>query len=412
MRKKQLHVALYHYYLLFVLLAAVAISGGRSFLFYKDAVVVNVSLPEIQEVYPEATNFVLNRNGVYEVYVASGQRTGTVFLSSNYSQQYGYAGIVPLLIGVDENLNISKIVVLPNKETGDYIQAIYSNKFIGRWQGVNFEDALQLKVDAVSGATHTSNAVITGIKQTASQVLDADISVVNETKIWSTIKDLLFLLVILSSVVMAYVKGRARYRTVYLVFVLLIMGVILNYLLSARLLYGWLLEGFVWRAHWQSIVILFLAIALSLAGKRKFYCNYLCPMGALQELTNKISPFKKRKLPHRFFRISTREIYLTLIAGALLLGFTPELAYMEPFMFFSFNIIGIGMIVFGAAVVILSLFFNQPWCSVCPTGCFLDTIPFNTVKNTDSKHIDHAKKQISEYCSSHSSIGAGHTSGG
>jgi len=392
MRIKQLNLALYHYYLLFVLLAAVAISGGRNFLFYKDAVVVNVGLSEIQEVYPEATRFVINRNGLYEVFVASGQRTGTVFLSSNYSQQSGYAGIVPLLIGVDEKLNISKIVVLPNNETGDYIEAIYSNKFIGRWQGVSLEDALQLQVDVVSGATHTSNAVIAGVKHTASHVLDTDAAVVNETKLWSSIKDVFFLLVILFSVVMAYMKGRARYRTVYLLFILLIMGVILNNVLSARLLYGWLLDGFVWRSHWQSIVVFILAIALSLAGKRRFYCNYLCPMGALQELTNKITPFKKRKLPDRFGRISTREIYLTLIAGALLLGFTPELAYMEPFMFFSFNIIGIGMILFGAAVVVLSLFFNQPWCSVCPTGCFMDTIPFNTVKPTESKHIDHAKK--------------------
>jgi NosR/NirI family transcriptional regulator, nitrous oxide reductase regulator len=391
MRNKPVYEAIYNYYLLFVLLAAVAISGGRDFLFNKDAVEVNVGLTEIQAVYPEATRFLINRNGVYEVFGAGGQRTGTVFLSSNYSQQSGYAGIVPLLIGVDEKLNISKIVVLPNNETGDYVEAIYNNTFIGRWQGTNLEDALQLQVDAVSGATHTSNAVIAGVRQTASHVLEADVSVVNETTLWSSIKDLLFLLAIVLSVVMAYRKGRGRFRTVYLLFVLLIMGLMLNNLLSARLLHGWLLEGFVWRAHWQSIVVFMLAIALSLAGKRKFYCNYLCPMGALQELTNKITPFKKRKLPGRFAGISTREIYLTLIAGALLLGFSPELAYMEPFMFFSFNIIGIGMILFGAAVVVLSLFFNQPWCTLCPTGCLMDTIPVNK-KYTESKHIDHAKK--------------------
>lgn len=392
MRKKQLLAGLYHYYLLFVLLAAVAISGGRTFLFHKDAVEVNVGLAEIQEVYPEASHFTLNRFGAYEVYRASGQRTGTVFLSSNYSQQSGYAGIVPLLIGVDENLNISKIVVLPNNETGDYVEAIYSDKFLGRWQGKNLDDVLQLRVDVVSGATLTSNAVIAGVKHTASHVLEADVPVVAETKLWSSIKDLLFLLAILLSVVMAYKKGGARFRAVYLLFILLIMGLMLNNLLSARLLHGWLLEGFAWRAHWPSIVMFMLAIALSIAGKRRFYCNYLCPMGALQELTNKITPFKKRKLPDRFGGITAKEIYLTLIAGALLLGFTPELAYMEPFMFFSFNIIGAGMILFGAAVVGFSLFFNLPWCSVCPTGCLMDIIPFRKVNYTESKHIDHAKK--------------------
>ncbi len=392
MPKNQLYAALYHYYLLFILLAAVAISGGRDFLFSSDAVEINVGLAEIQEVYPEATHFEKNRYDAYEVYAANGQQSGTVFLSSNYSQQLGYAGIVPLLIGVDESLTISKIVVLPNNETGDYVEAIYSDKFIGNWQGVNLEDAMHLQVDVVTGATHTSKAVIAGVRHTASKVLDADVPVVGETKLWSSIKDLLFLVMVLSSLVMVFKKERGKYRTVYLLFVLAIMGLILNNLLSARLLHGWLLEGFAWRVHWQSIVVFGLALALALAGKRKFYCNYLCPMGALQELTNKITPFKKRKLPGSFWGISTREIYLALIAGTLLTGFTPELAYMEPFMFFSFNIIGIGIILFGAAIVVLSLFFSQPWCTVCPTGCMMDTMPLNKVKSTEPKHIDHAKK--------------------
>jgi hypothetical protein len=392
MPKNQLYAALYHYYLLFILLAAVAISGGRDFLFSKDAVEINVGLAEIQEVYPEATHFAKNRYDAYEVYAANGQQSGTVFLSSNYSQQLGYAGIVPLLIGVDVSLTISKIVVLPNNETGDYVEAIYSDKFIGNWQGVNLADAMHLQVDVVTGATHTSKAVIAGVRHTASKVLDADVPVVGETKLWSSIKDLLFLVMVLSSLVMVFKKERGRYRTVYLLFVLAIMGLILNNLLSARLLHGWLLEGFAWRVHWQPIVVFGLALALALAGKRKFYCNYLCPMGALQELTNKITPFKKRKLPGSFWGISIREIYLALIAGALLTGFTPELAYMEPFMFFSFNIIGIGIILFGAAIVVLSLFFSQPWCTVCPTGCLMDTMPLNKVKSTEPKHIDHAKK--------------------
>jgi NosR/NirI family transcriptional regulator, nitrous oxide reductase regulator len=102
MHKIRLHAALYHYYLLFVLMAAIAISGGRDFLFTKDAVEVKVGLPEIQEIYPAATLFEMNRFGVYEVYAASGQQIGTALLSSNYSQQFGYAGIVPLLTILDE----------------------------------------------------------------------------------------------------------------------------------------------------------------------------------------------------------------------------------------------------------------------------------------------------------------------
>src|SRR6056297_2078212 len=162
------------------------------------------------------------------------------------------------------------------------------------------------------------------------------------------------------------------------------MGLIRNKALSAQLLHGWLKDGFSWWANWQSVVVFILALSLSFTGKRKFYCNYLCPMGALQELTNRFTPFKKRRLPTRFKGLSVREIYLVLIAGALLLGFTPELAYAEPFMFFSFRVIGTGLIIFGLIVVLLSLFFNRPWCSVCPTGCFLDTVSYKKVKNIES----------------------------
>lgn len=391
MQKKQFQSTLYQYYIIAVLLAAIAISGGRNFLFQKEEVKVEIGLPEIQEIFPSATQYSLNRFGIYEVFGATEQRLGTALLSSNYSQQYGYAGIVPLLIGVDADLVITKLIVLPNNETGDYVEAVYSPKFIGLWEGVSLEAALQLQVDAVSGATHTSRAVIAGVRQTASHIMETDTAAL-ESNLWTSIKDLLFLVLVALSVLMAYKRGRARYRTVYLIGVLLIMGLVVNNLLSARLLHGWLLQGFVWSANWQSMLLFFLALSLSFLGKRKFYCNYLCPMGALQELTNKISPFKKRKVPGPFWGISIREIYLTLIAAALLMGFSPELAYLEPFMLFSFRIVGWGIILFGAAIVVLSLFYNQPWCAVCPTGCFLDTLSYNKIKAIDIKHPDHAKK--------------------
>ncbi|MDZ7775519.1 MAG: 4Fe-4S binding protein [Bacteroidales bacterium] len=285
---------------------------------------------------------------------------------------------------MDDSLTIKKVILLPNNETLDYIRAIYDDKFIGKWQGVSLEEATKLKVDAVAGATHTSEAVIAGVRHTASSVMESDASVITETNLWSTIKDILFLILMLLSVVIAYKKGAAKYRIIYMFLVLVIMGLILNNALSAQLLNGWLQDGFAWRTNWQSAVIFILALTISFLGKRKFYCNYLCPMGALQELTNRFTPFKKRSLPTRFQGITVREIYLVLIAGALLLGFTPELSYLEPFMFFSFRVAGAGLIIFGIIVILLSLFFTKPWCSVCPTGCVLDTISYKKVKHIES----------------------------
>ncbi len=384
MNKRQIGATAYQYTLIFIILAALAISGGRDFLFQKEEIEVTVGLEDIQEIFPQAAVFTENRLGAYDVYGSKSDKIGSALLSSNFSQQFGYGGRVPLLIGVDDNLTIVKIILLPNNETGDYIHAIYGDKFIGKWQGVSLSDAIQLPVDVVSGATHTSNAVIAGVRYTASSIMESDASVITETNLWTTIKDVLFLTLMVLSLVMVYKKGKAKFRILYMFLVLIIMGLILNIAVSVQLLNGWLLDGFSWRANWQSSVVFILALTISFIGKRKFYCNYLCPMGAMQELTNHFTPFKKRKLPTRFKGITAREIYLTLIAGTLLLGFAPELAYLEPFTFFSFRIVGIGIIIFGLLVIVASLFFTKPWCSVCPTGCVLDIISFQKAKNIES----------------------------
>ncbi|MFO8087099.1 MAG: 4Fe-4S binding protein [Bacteroidales bacterium] len=385
MNKKQIGTIVYKYSLIILILAAIAYRGGRDFIFQKQQLdEVAVSLEDIKKIYPAAAEYSHNRHGAYEAYNSQGEPLGMALLSSNYSRQYGYAGYVPLLIGVDDNLLITKIALLPNNETKDYTRAVYRDEFIGKWQGVSLEEAVVYPVDAISGATHTSEAVIAGVRQTAAAVMESDAAAISETGAWTTIKDILFLGLLLLSLVFAFKKGIARYRSLYLIMVVVIMGLILNKALSMLLLNGWLLNGFSWQANWQTIIVFLLALLISFTGKRQFYCNYLCPMGALQELTNRFTPFKTRALPTRFKGISTREVYLLLIAGALILGFSPELSHLEPFMFFSFRIAGLGLIIFGIVVILLSLFFNRPWCSVCPTGCFLDTVSYKKVKQTKS----------------------------
>jgi Na+-translocating ferredoxin:NAD+ oxidoreductase RnfG subunit len=384
MRKYQLAATLYQYTFIIIILVALAFRGGRDFLFQKEEAEVTVTLEAVQDIFPSATSFTHNRLGAMDVYNTHGNKIGSALLSTDYSQQYGYGGKVPLLIGVDDSLTITKITLLPNNESSDYIEAIYGDAFIGKWQGVSLEEATQLQVDIVTGATYTSEAVLAGVRNTAAAIVRSDASVIHESKFWTRFKDVLFLGLMLLSLLMVYKKGVARYRTLYMLLVLVIMGVLLNNALSVQLLNGWLQEGFTWRANWQTSVVFLLALLLSFIGKRKFYCNYLCPMGALQELTNRYTPFKRRALPTRFRGLNARELYLLFIAGALLLGFTPPLAHLEPFLFFSFRIVGIGLIAFGVIIVLLSLFFTKPWCSLCPTGCLLDTIAYQKAKKTTS----------------------------
>lgn len=102
-------------------------------------------------------------------------------------------------------------------------------------------------------------------------------------------------------------------------------------------------------------------------------------------LASKVSPFKKRSFKLRISVVTLRAIYLTFIWVTLLLGFSLPLFNMEPFVAFSIQVASTLMLVAGAAIVVLSLFFNRPWCQLCPTGCLLDSVPSIKKSKKDEK---------------------------
>jgi len=167
----------------------------------------------------------------------------------------------------------------------------------------------------------------------------------------------------------------------YLLLVFIVPGLWFKQMLSVDLLHNWLTHGIPTRTNIELLVILLLSIAMSVLGYRKYYCNYLCAMGAVQLLAAKISPFKKRSFNLKISVVSLRTLYLTFIWVSLLLGFSLPLTYMEPFMAFSFTVVSVFMLIAGVAIVVLSLFFNRPWCQLCPTGCLLDAVPSIQTKN-------------------------------
>lgn len=73
----------------------------------------------------------------------------------------GYAGNVPLKIVV-KNGKIVSVEALKNKETPKYFKM--ASRILTKWNGLTVSQALNLKVDAVSGATYSSNAIIKNVQ--------------------------------------------------------------------------------------------------------------------------------------------------------------------------------------------------------------------------------------------------------
>ena len=75
----------------------------------------------------------------------------------------GYAGTTPLEIHVKDG-RIEKIVALPNSETPGFFQRVLDSPIFSSLTGKTIEEASEVQLDAVSGATWSSKAVIENIR--------------------------------------------------------------------------------------------------------------------------------------------------------------------------------------------------------------------------------------------------------
>ena len=76
----------------------------------------------------------------------------------------GYAGETPVLIAFDAKMVITGVYLLQNKETPKFAKKVEDAGFYKSWNGLTVKQALKKDVDAVSGATYTSNGVSKSVR--------------------------------------------------------------------------------------------------------------------------------------------------------------------------------------------------------------------------------------------------------
>ena len=122
-------------------------------------------LPElpVEEVRPyfgDAAKTKAIDTAFYEIKDAKGNKLGTLLFSSPYSDNIkGFNGPTPLLIALDADGRIKTVALLENEETPRFAQSVVEGGLYESWNGLTVEEALGKQVDAVSGATYTSNGV-------------------------------------------------------------------------------------------------------------------------------------------------------------------------------------------------------------------------------------------------------------
>ncbi|MCF0165530.1 MAG: FMN-binding protein [Bacteroidales bacterium] len=99
-----------------------------------------------QEPIPEVTALLKNNDGSY-----------TVNTSAIGAKVIGFNGRVPLLIKISKKGVVEKVEALENKETPRFMER--ASAILDKWNNLKVKKALKKDVDAVSGATYTSNAI-------------------------------------------------------------------------------------------------------------------------------------------------------------------------------------------------------------------------------------------------------------
>lgn len=88
------------------------------------------------------------------------------------SEVVGYNDVVPLKIVLEQGI-ISGIEILENRETPSYLGRVVEDGLVERFYGLTPDEAVSLSVDAVSGATFTSTAIIRSVKMTMADYAEA-----------------------------------------------------------------------------------------------------------------------------------------------------------------------------------------------------------------------------------------------
>ena len=299
----------------------------------------------------------------------------------------GYGGPVPLRIHVSKSGVVDSIVAEPNAETPDFFN--HASTLFGQWQGKTVDEAAAMEVDAVTGATFSSRAIIANVqrglayaKQHAAlgNAPDAtgsvDVSGASASSGGFTLGGIVALIVVLmGAVVPLFVKNR-RWHYVQLSLNVIVLGLwtgtFVSYTLLMRLFSGGVSLATLGTLAAPLLMVL-VAILYPLAGRPGHYCAHVCPFGSAQELAGKLTRRKPRISPrlNRALNVFRNVLWGVLMVLMLTATWTAWMDY-ELFTAFLYTSASAWVIALAVLFLVLSIWVPRPYCRfVCPTGSLL-----------------------------------------
>lgn len=299
----------------------------------------------------------------------------------------GYGGPVPLKIHIDKDGRLTAIEAEPNAESPSFFD--HAKELFSRWQGKTIDEAMAEDVDAVSGATFSSKAIIRNVQRgltyakqhgladggKGAQEESAERTVATG---WTLGSIVALIAVLLGAVVPLFTNNR-RLHLVQLVVNVVVLGLwtgtFVSYTLFLRLFAGGVSLSAIGTLA-APLLMLIVALLYPLAGRSGHYCAHVCPFGSAQELAGKLSRRKLRITP-RVLRVLTalRNLLWGVLMALLLTGTCSAWIDYELFTAFIYSSASVWVIVLAVLFLVLSVWVPRPYCRfVCPTGALMKSV--------------------------------------
>lgn len=299
----------------------------------------------------------------------------------------GYGGPVPLKIHIGKDGKLTAIEAEPNAESPSFFDR--AKELFSRWQGKTIDEAMAEDVDAVSGATFSSKAIIRNVQRglayakqhgladggKGAQKESAERTVATG---WTLGSIVALIAVLLGAVVPLFTNNR-RLHLVQLVVNVVVLGLwtgtFVSYTLFLRLFAGGVSLSAIGTLA-APLLMLIVALLYPLAGRSGHYCAHVCPFGSAQELAGKLSRRKLRITP-RVLRVLTalRNLLWGVLMALLLTGTCTAWIDYELFTAFIYSSASVWVIVLAMLFLVLSVWVPRPYCRfVCPTGALMKSV--------------------------------------
>ncbi len=351
---------------------------------------------EITQKLPEYRINPLNEN-IFEYYV-----NDSLMGFGAIGQSKGYGGPLTVAVLASRDTSIRQVVPLLNTETPSFYQKFINQEFFKFYSGESLY--VEPVVNAVSGATVTSNAYQLAVSKAMNQLLEEQFHketwLIKPKMNFNKNEWIVLVFMLCSFWLFRLIKNRKTKLLWYLVVVVL-MGFILKIQLSSTHLSGLAINKMPGLYNNLNIWILVIGVILGiLILGRNYYCFRICPFHALQYLLSQISDIniktgKKLNTVLKYGLATVVFLYYTIT----FITHDPTKALYEPFSTL-FSLQGTGLQwLFLILILIAAFLIKNVFCRfMCPVGYSLSYIQslrliiLNNIKK--SKKNDHEKNKI------------------